>query len=356
MTYLNYVILYCLLQINGERSIYSVFHILKGKKSSQSIQDAHIFYLQPFFLSLPKLKRAYFNQKVKELEKVGYVIVDESGKATVTTDGMISVKNDFQGDSFPSNMNGLVYGDQTVLFWKRLSLLVQVLSNGKQQETLYFPVQRNKNVQDWVKGCLKANPNIDNLSSALYKELHSLLTRLSQTLDPNILVFRLTGYKDYGWTELQVSEKLNMHQEEFRFKFLNLVHGMLSELEKECSTYPILYSIGLKSDQQQNLTISTSKTYELYQKGHTIEEISRIRDLKINTIEDHVIELILTQKEFTIEPFISQEEYQNVLMVMKDAKTKRLKPIKEKLPHLSYFQIRVAIAKAGENREVATRA
>ncbi|WP_052504607.1 helix-turn-helix domain-containing protein [Rossellomorea aquimaris] len=356
MTYLNYVILYCFMQINGERSIYSVFHILKGKKSSQSIQDAHLFYLHPFFLSLPKLKRAYFNQKVKELEKEGYIIVDEGGRAIVTPEGAVAVKGAFQGDAFPSNMNGLVYGDQTILFWRKLSLLIQVISNGKQQETLYFPVQRNKNIQDWVKGCLKANPNIENLSSALYKELHSLLTMLSQTLDPTIFVFRLTGYKDYGWTELQVAEKLNMHQEEFRFQFLNLIHGMLSIVEKECSTYPILFSISLKSDQQQNLTISTSKTYELYQRGHTIEEISRIRELKINTIEDHVIELILTQKEFDIEPFISQEEYQNVLMVMKETQTKRLKPIKEKLPHLSYFQIRVTIAKAGENGEVAGRA
>lgn len=356
LTYLNYVILYCFMQINGERSIYSVFHILKGKKSSQSIQDAHIFYLQPFFLSLPKLKRAYFNQKVKELEKLGYVIVDESGKAIVTTGGTDSVKKDFQGDSFPSNMNGLVYGDQTFLFWKRLSLLVQVLSNGKQQETLYFPVQRNKNIQEWVKSCLRANPNVEKLSSDLYKEMYSLLTSLSQTLNPDILVFRLTGYKDYGWTELQVAEKLNMHEEEFRFQFLNVIHGILSELEREPSTYPLLYSICLKSDQLQNLTISTSKTYELYQRGHSIEEIARIRDLKINTIEDHVIELILTKKEFAIDPFISQVEYENVLSVMKDAQTKRLKPIKEKLPHLSYFQIRVAIAKAGENREFATRA
>lgn len=355
MTYLNYVILYCFIQINGERSIYSVFHILKGKKSSQSIQDAHLFYLQPFFLSLPKLKRAYFNQKVKELEKLGYVIVDDSGKAIVTTAGTESVKKDFQGDSFPSNMNGLVYGDQTFLFWKRLSLLVQVLSNGKQQETLYFPVQRNKSIQDWVKSCLRANTNIEKMSSDLFKELYTLLTSLPQSLNPDVLVFRLTGYKDYGWTELQVAEKLNMHEEEFRFQFLDLIHRILSELERDPSTYPLLYSISLKNDQLQNLTISTSKTYELYQKGHSIEEIARIRDLKINTIEDHVIELILTQEEFVIDPFMSQEEYENVLLIMNEAQTKRLKPIKEKIPHLSYFQIRVAIAKAGENREFATR-
>jgi uncharacterized protein YpbB len=354
LTYLSYVILYCFLQINGERSIYSVFHILKGKKSSQSIQDAHIFHLQPFFLSLPKLKRPYFNQKVKELEKAGLIALGESENAIVTPEGSNTVKEHFLGgDTFPSDMNGLIYGDQTRLFWMRLSLLVQVLSNAKRQENLYFPVQRNKHIQEWVKNCIRTNPDSDNLSSLLLKELTALLN--IQSSDPSILVYRLTGYKDYGWTELQVAERLDMDVEEFRFRFLNLLHGMLSEIERDNSEYPLLYSISLKSDHRQNLTISTSKTYDLYKKGHSLEEISRIRKLKVNTIEDHVIELILTQEDLAIEPFITQEEYVKVLKVMKEAQTKRLKPIKEKLPQLTYFQIRVAIAKAGETREIATR-
>ena len=352
MTYLNYVILYCFLQINGERSIYSVFHILKGKKSSQSIQDAHIFHLQPFFLSLPKLKRHYYNQKVKELEMAGFITLDDSENALVTVEGSNAVKEHFLGETFPADMNGLIYGDQTRLFWMRLSLLVQVLSNAKRQETFYFPVQRNKHIQEWVKNCIRSNPNPENLSTRLFKELLTLLN--NQTSDPSILVYRLTGYQDYGLTEMQLADKLNLNEEEFRFRFLNLLHGMLSELEKDPSGFPLLYSISLKSDQNQNLTISTSKTYDLYKKGHSLQEISRIRKLKLNTIEDHIIELILTQKDFVIDPFITQEEYRNVLSMMNEAQTQRLRPIKEKLPQLTYFQIRVAITKAGGLRESAT--
>ena len=354
MTYLNDVILYCLLQINGERSIYSIFHILKGKKSSQSIQDAHIFQLQPFFLSLPKLKRTYFDYKIKELESADLVTIVEDGKVIVTEAGSNKVKRDFLEKAFPSDMNGLIYGDQARLFWMRLSLLVQVLSNAKRQETLYFPVQRNKGIQEWVKNCLRAHPNLDHFTSSLFHELYALLK--TQKVDPSVLVYRLSGFKDFGWTELQVADMLNMDEEECRFRFLNLVHSMLSELAEEPSTYPLLYSISSNSDQHQNLTISTSKTYDLYKRGHSIEEISQIRKLKINTIEDHIIELALTEKSFDISPFINELEYQNVLRVMNDMKTKRLKPIKENLPQLSYFQIRVAIAKAGEEREFATRA
>ncbi|MCA1058285.1 helix-turn-helix domain-containing protein [Rossellomorea aquimaris] len=354
MTYFNYVILYCFWQIKGERSIYSVFHILNGKKSSQSIQDAHIFHLQPFFLSLPKLKRTYFNQKVRELEKSEYITHGENDVALVTELGSAAVLEYFRGDRFPSDMNGLIYGDQTRLFWMRLSLLVQVLSNGQRQESLYFPVQRNREVQDWVKNCIRTHPDRENLSSILYKELTHILN--IQKGDPSLLVNRLTGYKDYGWTELQVAEMLGMNKEEFRFRFLNLLHAMLTEIERDPSVYPLLYSISLRNDHRNNLTISTSKTYDLYKRGHSLEEISRIRKLKQNTIEDHVIELILTQEDFPIEPFITREEYVKVLQVMQEEKTKRLKTIKEKLPQLTYFQIRAAIAKAGETRESTTRA
>ncbi|BCB04574.1 helix-turn-helix domain-containing protein [Bacillus sp. KH172YL63] len=346
MTYLNYVILYCLKQINEERSIYAVFHILKGKKSSQSIQDAHIFKLQPFFLSLPKLKRSYFNQKILELESARLIKLDETEKAAVLDAGSLLVKEHFYGESFPSRMDGLQYGDLARLFWLRLSLLVQVLSNAKKKETLYFPVQRNRQVQEWVKHALKANPDIDRFTTELHHELYSSLT--TQATDPSILVFRLTGYDDFGWTERQVADMLKMDREEYRFRFLNLLHGLLSEIARESSKFPLLYSMGVNREHSQNLTISTSKTYDLYKRGHSIEEIARIRNLKINTIEDHIIELALTKKDFGISPFITAQDYDDVIHAMNDMQTRRLKPIKDKLPQLSYFQIRVAIAKAGE--------
>ncbi len=49
LTFLQTMILFCLQKINGERTIYSIYHLLKGKKSSQTIQDTHLFHLQPLF-------------------------------------------------------------------------------------------------------------------------------------------------------------------------------------------------------------------------------------------------------------------------------------------------------------------
>ena len=63
LTFLQTMILFCLQKINGERTIYSIYHLLKGKKSSQTIQDTHLFHLQPLFQTETNLSR-------NELEKI----------------------------------------------------------------------------------------------------------------------------------------------------------------------------------------------------------------------------------------------------------------------------------------------
>jgi uncharacterized protein YpbB len=354
MTYLHFILLYCFRQLNGERSIYSAFHILNGKKSSQSIQDSHLFELQPFFLSLPSLSRDYFDNKVKGLEERQFIELNDDSKAKVTVKGEEELQR--QAVFFPSKMNGLVYGDRSILFWKRLNLLVQVISNMNQKEVSYYPVQRSRNVQEWIKSFLKGVPDRELLGADLFAEIHELLSAHDEVEDPSILVYRLTGFQDYGLTEVQTADKLNLPGEEYRFRFLNLIHGLLSKIDHQKEKYPILFSLSTVSSQQRNLTLSTSKTYDLYKQGYEIEDISRIRKLKVNTVEDHFIEIILTHDGFDTDCFIPHDELMKAASVMKELGTRRLKPIKERLPHLTYFQIRIAIAKAGEKNGSPQRA
>lgn len=40
---LQYTVLYCLKQLNGERTVSSIYYLLKGKRSSQTLQDGNMF-------------------------------------------------------------------------------------------------------------------------------------------------------------------------------------------------------------------------------------------------------------------------------------------------------------------------
>lgn len=53
MTFLQAIVLVQLQRIEGVRTVYSIYHLLKGKKSSQTIQDAHLFNLGIFFKPFP---------------------------------------------------------------------------------------------------------------------------------------------------------------------------------------------------------------------------------------------------------------------------------------------------------------
>ena len=64
--YLQAIILYAIKKFQGERSIYAIYHMLQGKKSSQTIQDAHLFGLTNIFGTIPRFTRQQLNQNIEQ--------------------------------------------------------------------------------------------------------------------------------------------------------------------------------------------------------------------------------------------------------------------------------------------------
>src|SRR3954466_12998281 len=67
MLQIESIILYSINQLNSERTIYSIYHLLKGKKSSQTIQDAHLFSLKKFFRIFESLTRESFDKIIGKI-------------------------------------------------------------------------------------------------------------------------------------------------------------------------------------------------------------------------------------------------------------------------------------------------
>lgn len=51
-------------KLNNERTVSAAYHILRGKRSGQTIQDVGLFQLHNYFGLLPKLPRAIFDEAV----------------------------------------------------------------------------------------------------------------------------------------------------------------------------------------------------------------------------------------------------------------------------------------------------
>lgn len=104
--YLSMIVLFCLHKINGERTVYSILHLLNGKKSSQTIQDAHFFRLTPFFSINPSLKRVELEWIIDFLKKQGFISQNGEQSYSLTSLGIEQLKAYFKQNPISIHLNG----------------------------------------------------------------------------------------------------------------------------------------------------------------------------------------------------------------------------------------------------------
>jgi uncharacterized protein YpbB len=347
MSYFDRVILDCLKSLNSERTIYSIYHLLKGKKTSQTIQDAHLFQLTPYFGVYSSITRDTFEAVIKKQSEQEWIFSQGDQRFGLTKAGeeyLIELCNQFPA---PIYLNGLKFHQKDLRFWERLSLLVQVVSNLVNKEANYIPIQKNRETHSWVKSFLQRN-NLgrNQFGKALYGELAACL-QSGHRLEPAILIFRLTGFKMIGQTSQQVAEMLDMDTLQYQLEFLNILHYLIEKISTNKNEFPLLYSILENLNEKLVMTNSSYKTYELLKRGYSIEEVAEYRQLKTSTIEDHIVEIALNVVDFSIDVFVDQQKQKRIITAAEKTASKQLKLIKNEVLAANYFEIRLVLAKHG---------
>ncbi|MGM0969660.1 MAG: helix-turn-helix domain-containing protein [Bacillota bacterium] len=340
--YLDVMLMDSVYKLNGERSISAVYHLFKGKKSSQTIQDASLFELSRYFGCYPGFTRDQLNRSALKLEEKHYIRkTDET--LSITEAGQRMLHQHFSEKPMPAYFHGAKYHDKAKMLWMRLSLLVQVLSHHMARSHQYVPIQRDVSVQSWTKSFLKQHQQKSKLSEELHHELEKLLISLSDQ-EALIFVYSLTSNERIGRTYQQMAEWMKEDVWYVYLLFWNVLHYFIQSAQK--GEAPILQQLVGDLEFKRVLTTSTHKTLELVQKGFDIEQIAHIRSLKKATIEDHIVELSIHEPSFSIDPYVNIKEQREILAVAKELQTNKMKLIKEKLEHpFTYFQIRLALTR-----------
>jgi ATP-dependent DNA helicase RecQ len=87
------------------------------------------------------------------------------------------------------------------------------------------------------------------------------------------------------------------------------------------------------------------ETYRLYQEGLTLAEIAATRNLKAQTIENHLADCIKQGREFDLSRFVNEADRALILQAAAEHGAQFLKPIRDALPaHISYGMIRLTLA------------
>ncbi|GIN73456.1 ATP-dependent DNA helicase RecQ [Bacillus sp. J14TS2] len=348
MTFLSALLLKCLRELNGERTIYSIYHLLVGKKSSQTLQDAHLFDLAPFFKTIPDMRRSEFDHHIQIFIEQQYIEYDPKTLIGHITDkGSEAYLTYFEAVAIPNYVNGLKFQDAAIQMWKRLTLFVQVLSYMNHAENRYYPVTRDHDIQTWVKSYLfHHKEQKGSLAADLHEELSILLTTPFPE-DPVSVIWRLSGYQMIGYTDKQTAEYLNLEQTEYHFRFLNALHYWITQIVAKPNQFRIMHSLVDDVYQSIPLTNTAAKTAELLAMHHSVEKVACLRNLKKSTIEDHIIEIAMNDPAFSIEPFIDFKLAKEIVRAARHLQVKKLKPIKEQIDAATYFQIRLALARIG---------
>jgi uncharacterized protein YpbB len=339
--------LYCLKKLNGERTIYSIYHLLKGKKTSQTIQDAHLFNLTSYFGIYPAITREYIEKAIHHLAGNEWIESCLEQRYCLTKLGEGQLFQLQRQNPAPVYLNGLKYHQIDRKLWERLSLLVQVVSNLINKETNYIPIQKDKETHDWLKTFLsKTKFQRNMLAKTFYTELVDCMES-EQHINPSVFVFRLTGFQCIGQTSQQTAEMLNMDYEQYYLEFLNILHFLIEKITTYKNRFPLLHSILENSVPDTLMTNSSSKTYELLKMGYSIKQIAEFRRLKKSTIEDHIVEIAINIADFSIDDFVEPKQQSNILKVAEQTSSKQLKLIRNAVSSANYFEIRLVLAKHG---------
>src|SRR5699024_3042751 len=179
---------------------------------------------------------------------------------------------------------GLKYQETGPIFYKRLLLLIQTLTNSKMGYFTFIPVIDKTSITSWVKYAYKyIKQNEHQALSMLFKELHMLLNELPEQ-EEALFVDRLTGYKNYGKGVEKHAIDYHKNENDIQLLLTSMIHYMLDVINAESRRLPFMAFIMKDLPERSSMTHSAQKTYQLIHKEYSIEQIAYFRKLKVNTI------------------------------------------------------------------------
>ena len=78
------------------------------------------------------------------------------------------------------------------------------------------------------------------------------------------------------------------------------MHFFIQEVRDKENEFPLLAEIISYPNERAELFSLSTKTYNFWRQGRSLEEIATIRNLKVATIEDHFVEIALREKIFLL--------------------------------------------------------
>ncbi len=191
--------------------------------------------------------------------------------------------------------------------------------------------------------------------TTLFEQLRDI--RRSYALQENVPPFVI--FSDATLMEITKKYPLNKSQlldikgvGEIKYKrygetMLKAVQDYVETNNIEVSTVKVLSQLHSTQVKKEKKEPSHKLTVQLYHELKDLHAVSKKRNIKQRTVEEHIIKAYREDKSIDIDQFIPKNQEEIVLEAIEKVSTQgRLRPIKELLPEeITYFTIKAVIAK-----------
>ena len=239
----------------------SIYNILTGKKSHQTFFDASSQQLLSLYHSLPNLKYSTFEQ---------FILQKDDFKKSI----QVKIHPQYTYDSLTQTFSCI-------------QLLIQTLSHTRKESNTFIPIVQNTYIQQRVKQLYHQVIESNQVSNTI-DEIYLLFENLNNKYNHTFLHYYLQGYEESMYTRQQISLIEGIPQSELFEREMNELIDILNQL-KDSTKYPILSQAIILSP----LLTNTYLSYQKLKSGLNLKEIAQLQNVKLNTIEDHILEMYI---------------------------------------------------------------
>lgn len=295
-----------LLSAKQSRRIRVIENILHNKRTVTTLFWGMRYQILPWLGSMRQLERADFDAQLSQLVAAGLANISQN-QVLLSSAGYQAQLQFWQHHQRPQFLKFYLLGDIDKME-KRVLLAGQVLSEYSFQNKKYAPLSFDGDELRAVKLWFHQQ-NKSNLVFQFKQELTTFLSTLGEQ-QANFLVMQLVGHEVAGWSTEQAAEQLELPVIDATMVRRDLWAGLTGFFVDK--TGP-MHDLIAPLIQATPLSHSTQITYELFNRGYSIEQICRARHLKLSTIREHLLEVaIFLPRKFPFQTFLSDPVMQQL--------------------------------------------
>ncbi|WP_414052507.1 helix-turn-helix domain-containing protein [Macrococcus animalis] len=219
-----------------------------------------------------------------------------------------------------------------------LTLLLQTVSEYLHDATEYIPCTNRLFIQQHIKQ-LFLQIKQQNRFLELAKEVDELTQSIEKEVGSCYFIHLLNGHHitptSIETISRQFEQPIDMIQTQLFIEKNYIIHAMKS------GQYDLLRQLYVRAP----LHVNTNDTYQRLLNGNTLDMIQAKKGVRVHTIQDHVIEIMIKDYPLNIDAFLSIEEYNSIEPILRNNQFGKLKSYFELSPVKDYFKLKIAIVK-----------